>query len=153
MTQPSIYLIRKCKRSVARITSDEPKETMDPQPTVDAEGPRVDPDVVGNLDGEEPASVERQSTSTRYINCYNGCMAKTLTIRLAEKDREVLEVAARRNGTGLSTFVRALAEAEARRLRREEIRADGERVVSYLEHHPRAQAELETYGVPIGNGR
>jgi uncharacterized protein (DUF1778 family) len=78
-------------------------------------------------------------------------MAQTLTIRLAEQDRIVLEAAARRNGTGLSAFIRDLAEAEARRLRRAEIHADGERVVSYLEQHPRAQAELEIYGTPIGN--
>jgi uncharacterized protein (DUF1778 family) len=78
-------------------------------------------------------------------------MAQTLTIRLEERARVVLEEAARRNGTGLSAFIRDLAEAEARRLSREEIRADGERVVAYLEQHPQAQAELETDGTPIGD--
>jgi uncharacterized protein (DUF1778 family) len=78
-------------------------------------------------------------------------MAETLTIRLKGQDRVVLEAAARRNGTGLSAFIRDLAEAEARRLSREAIRADGERVVAHLEQHPRAQAELETYGTPIGD--
>lgn len=78
-------------------------------------------------------------------------MAKTVTIRLEERDRAVLEAAARRNGTGLSSFIRDLADAEARRLTREAIRADGERVVSYLKQHPSSQAELETYGTPIGN--
>jgi uncharacterized protein (DUF1778 family) len=78
-------------------------------------------------------------------------MAETLTIRLEERDRAVLEVAARRNGTGLSAFIRALAEAEARRLSRESIRADGDRVVAYLKKHPQAQDELETYGTPVGD--
>jgi uncharacterized protein (DUF1778 family) len=78
-------------------------------------------------------------------------MAETLTIRLEERDRVILEAAARRNGTGLSAFIRDLAEAEARRLSRESIRADGERVVAYLKRHPDAEAELETYGTPIGD--
>ena len=61
-------------------------------------------------------------------------MAETLTIRLEERDR----------------VIRDLAEAEAR-LNRAAIRVDGERVVAYLEQHPQAKAELETYGTPIGN--
>jgi len=77
-------------------------------------------------------------------------MADTLTIRLEDRDREVLEAAARQHGTGLSAFIRDLAEAEARRLRREAIRADGARIVAYLDQHPEAQAELQTYGTPIG---
>ncbi|TAM56381.1 CopG family transcriptional regulator [bacterium] len=77
-------------------------------------------------------------------------MAETLTVRLDERDREVLEAAARQRGMGLSAFVRGLAEAEARRLRRSAIRAQGEKVVSYLLEHPEAQAEVETYGRPIG---
>jgi uncharacterized protein (DUF1778 family) len=76
-------------------------------------------------------------------------MAETLTIRLEERDREILEAEARQHGTGLSTFVRTLAEAEARRLRRAAIRADGERIVAYLATHPEAQVELESYGTPI----
>jgi hypothetical protein len=51
----------------------------------------------------------------------------------------------------LSAFIRALAEAEARRLSRESIRADGDRVVAYLKKHPQAQDELETYGTPVGD--
>jgi uncharacterized protein (DUF1778 family) len=77
-------------------------------------------------------------------------MAQTLTIRLEEDDRQTLEAAARSQGKGLSTFVRDLAEAEALRLRRKAIRDGGEAVVSYLAGHAPAQAELETYGTPIG---
>jgi uncharacterized protein (DUF1778 family) len=78
-------------------------------------------------------------------------MADTLTIRLDARDREILEAAARQQGTGLSAFVRDLAEAEARRLRRAAIRAEGERVVGYLAEHSEAQAELETYGTPVAD--
>lgn len=75
-------------------------------------------------------------------------MAETLTIRLDAADREALEAAARQQGKGLSTFVRELAEAEARRVRRAAIRADGERVVAYLAQHPEAGEELDELGTP-----
>jgi uncharacterized protein (DUF1778 family) len=75
-------------------------------------------------------------------------MADTLTIRLEQLDRDVLERAARERGLGLSGFVRSLAEAEAERLRREMIRTDGDRVVSYLLENPQARAELDAYGLP-----
>lgn len=77
-------------------------------------------------------------------------MAATLTIRLDERDREILEAAARERGIGLSAFVRQFAQAEARRLRREAIRADGRRIVAYVESHADARAELDAYGDPIG---
>lgn len=80
--------------------------------------------------------------------CYNKFVAETLTIRLEQFDRDVLELAARKRGLGLSGFIRALAEAEASRLRREAIRADGDRVVSYLLENAEASAELGAYGVP-----
>ena len=76
-------------------------------------------------------------------------MADTLSIRLDERDREILEAEAQRAGTGLSSFIRALAEAEARRLRNAAIRAEGERVVEYLATSPAAREELEMYGTPI----
>ena len=76
-------------------------------------------------------------------------MAATLTIRLEEADRQVLEAAAREQGAGLSSFVRTLAEAEAARLRRLAIRAEGERVVSYLLTEPSAQRELDDLGTPL----
>ncbi len=82
--------------------------------------------------------------------CYNGIVAQTLSIRLEETDRKILKAAARRRGKGLSTFVRGLAEAEARRLRRAQIRAEGGDVVAYLNDHPEAQVEIEGYGNPLG---
>ena len=76
-------------------------------------------------------------------------MADTLTIRLEARDRKTLEKAARTRGTGLSAFVRDIAEREARRLRRAEIRAGTARVVAHLSTHPEMGEELETLGTPI----
>ncbi len=78
-------------------------------------------------------------------------MADTLTIRLAADDRAVLAAAARSQGKGLSAFVRDIAEAEARRIRREAIRADGERVMAYLSEHPEAVDELDELGTPLSD--
>jgi uncharacterized protein (DUF1778 family) len=75
-------------------------------------------------------------------------MAETLTIRLDADDRAVLEAAARGEGKGLSAFVREIAEAEARRVRREAIRADGDRVVAHLAEYPQSRTELAELGTP-----
>lgn len=80
-------------------------------------------------------------------------MADTLTIRLDAENRAVLEATARKRGQGLSTFVRELVEAEARRLRREVIRAEGEQVLAYLAAHPEAGRELEEIGTPLSDLR
>lgn len=79
------------------------------------------------------------------------CVAETLTIRLGADDRAALEAAARGQGKGLSTFVREIAEAEARRVRREAIRANGDRVVAHLAGHPEAQGELDEMGTPLAD--
>jgi uncharacterized protein (DUF1778 family) len=76
-------------------------------------------------------------------------MAETLTIRLDADDRATLEDAARARGKGLSAYVRELAEAEARHLRRAAIRADGDRVMAHLAGHPDAQRELDEVGTPL----
>ena len=76
------------------------------------------------------------------------CMAETLTIRLDADDRAVLEAAARRQGKGLSAFIREMAEAAARQVRRETILADGQRVMAHLAKHPEARSELDELGTP-----
>ena len=76
-------------------------------------------------------------------------MASTLTIRLDPGDRAALEEAAHAQGKGLSAFVREIAEAEARRMRREAIRTDGDRVVAHLAQHPGARSELDELGSPL----
>lgn len=75
-------------------------------------------------------------------------MAETLTIRLDAEDRAALEAAARGRGKGLSAYVRELAEAEARRVRRERIRAEGDRVMAHLAARSDARAELDDIGTP-----
>jgi len=76
------------------------------------------------------------------------CVADTLTIRLRADDRATLEAAARAQGKGLSAFVREIAEAEVRRVRREAIRAHGDRVVAHLAEFPEARDELDELGTP-----
>ena len=49
----------------------------------------------------------------------------------------------------MSAFIRELAEAEAHRVRREAIRADGDRVVAHLAAHPESRAELDEIGAPL----
>jgi uncharacterized protein (DUF1778 family) len=78
-------------------------------------------------------------------------MASTLSVRLNSDDRETLEAAAHQEGKGLSAFIRELAETEARRVRRETIRAEGDRVVAHLAAHPEARVELEEIGTPLAD--
>lgn len=47
---------------------------------------------------------------------------------------------------GVSSLVRQLAEAEAKRLRDEEIRRELHEVALYVASNPAAQNELEMYG-------
>ena len=70
-------------------------------------------------------------------------------IGVGADDRAALEAVARGQGKGLSAFIRELAEAEARRVRREAIRADGDRVVAHLAAHSEARAELDEIGAPL----
>ena len=79
------------------------------------------------------------------------CMARTLTIRLSADDRAVLEAAARRQGKGLSAFVREITEAAARQVRREMIRADGDRVMAHLAENHDARSELDELGTPLAD--
>ena len=78
-------------------------------------------------------------------------VAETLTIRLDAEDRAALEELARKQGKGISSLVRGLAEAEARRARRDAIRADGESVVAHLAGHPESTAELDELGTPLAD--
>ncbi|MHB1234405.1 MAG: type II toxin -antitoxin system TacA 1-like antitoxin [Microbacteriaceae bacterium] len=94
----------------------------------------------------------RRPVVYRDVSRFRGtlaCMAETLTIRLDAADRAVLEAAARKQGKGLSAFVRETAEAQARQVRREMIRTDGQLVVAYLAEHPDAGRELDELGTPL----
>jgi hypothetical protein len=73
----------------------------------------------------------------------------TLTIRLSDEDRGTLaQLAAERGVRGVSALVRELAEDEARRARREQIREEGEAVVAYLAESAQARTELDLLGTP-----
>jgi hypothetical protein len=80
--------------------------------------------------------------------CYTWFVAKTLSIRLDPDDRTTLEEAARAEGMGLSAYLRELAEAEARRVRRAAVRTHGEAVMAHLAEHAEARDELELLGTP-----
>jgi uncharacterized protein (DUF1778 family) len=75
-------------------------------------------------------------------------MSSTLSIRLSKAARETLEAAAAQHGAGVSSYVRDLAEAEALRLRREEIRAQGERFMELVQADPGLAADIESLGTP-----
>lgn len=75
-------------------------------------------------------------------------MSATLTIRLRDRDREILETAAKGQGTGLSGFIRKLAEAEARRLAQEESRVAFSEIMRHVAAAPMLQAELDAWGTP-----
>lgn len=80
-------------------------------------------------------------------------MTATVTIRLHDEDRGELERRARELGLGVSSLLRELAEAEARRLRREAIRAAGQEVVDHIAAEPSARQELADLGVPQAETR
>jgi hypothetical protein len=73
-------------------------------------------------------------------------MGRTLTIRLEDKDREILEEAAKEEGIGLSSFIRQLAAAEAKRLWTAKVRQEFEEIAKYIASNPEAQAEIEDWG-------
>jgi len=75
-------------------------------------------------------------------------MSSTLSIRLSDEARETLEAAAAQHGAGVSSYVRDLAEAEAHRLQREEIRAQGERFMELVNADPELAADIESLGTP-----
>jgi uncharacterized protein (DUF1778 family) len=77
--------------------------------------------------------------------------ARAVTIRIDERDREVLEAAARAEGLSLTAYLRMLAADRADSLRRAKIRAQGEKVVAYLQRHPAASKELELLSSPLGD--
>jgi uncharacterized protein (DUF1778 family) len=76
---------------------------------------------------------------------------ETLTIRLNAADRAVLVAAARSQGKGLSAFIREMAEAAARQVRRDMIRADGDQVMAHPAKHPEAGCELDELGTPLAD--
>lgn len=80
-------------------------------------------------------------------------MGHPVSVRLDEAVQATLEDAASERGVGLSTYLRELATAEARRVRRERIRAQSRAVAEYVASSPEAQAFYEDWGTPTAAGR
>jgi predicted DNA-binding protein len=75
-------------------------------------------------------------------------VSSSLSIRLSDEARETLESAAREHGAGISTLVRDLAEAEARRIRTERTRAEGEKFMVAVRADSELAGELGALGNP-----
>jgi hypothetical protein len=71
-----------------------------------------------------------------------------VSVRLDNDVQATLEGAAKERGVGLSTYLRELAEIEAKRVRRERIRAQSRAVGAYVASSPEGQAFYEDWGTP-----
>ena len=75
-------------------------------------------------------------------------MGHPISVRLDNDVQATLEDAAKEHGVGLSTYLRELAEIEARRVRRERIRAQSRAVGAYVASSPEGRAFYEDWGTP-----
>jgi hypothetical protein len=75
-------------------------------------------------------------------------MASPLSIRLDDDVLVTLDGAAKARGIGLATYLRDLAAAEARRIRRERIREQSREVAAYVAASPEAQDFFADWGTP-----
>lgn len=78
----------------------------------------------------------------------NTAMSHPVSVRLDDEVQATLETVARERGVGLSTYLRELATNEAKRLRRERIRAQSKAVGDYVASSPEARAFYEDWGTP-----
>jgi len=75
-------------------------------------------------------------------------MPSPLSIRLEDDVLVTLDGAAKARGIGLSTYLRDLAGAEARRIRRERIREQSRQVAEPVAASPEAAAFFAAWGTP-----
>lgn len=75
-------------------------------------------------------------------------MGHPLSIRLDDDTQTTLENAAKSRGIGLATYLRELAANEARRLRRERIRAQSRAVGAFVASSPEGQSFYADWGIP-----
>jgi uncharacterized protein (DUF1778 family) len=81
-------------------------------------------------------------------------MGSPVSVRLDDAAQEVLEAAARDRGIGLSTYLREMAEKEAKRIVKERIRAESRAVAEYVASSPEAHAFYADWGIPTaGSGK
>ena len=79
-------------------------------------------------------------------------MSHPVSVRLDEEVQATLEEAAKARGIGLSTYLRELALDEAKRIRRERIRAQSRRVGTYIAVSPEGRAFYADWGTPTAEG-
>ena len=79
-------------------------------------------------------------------------MGSPVSVRLDDDAQEVLEAAARERGIGLSTYLREIAEREAKKIRKEKIRAESRAVADYVASSLEAQAFYADWGTPTAEG-
>jgi len=79
-------------------------------------------------------------------------MGHPVSVRLDDDVQATLEGAAKERGVGLSTYLRELAEIDAKRIRRERIRAQSRAVAAYVESSPDGRAFYEDWGTPADEG-
>ncbi len=75
-------------------------------------------------------------------------MGTPVSVRLDDKIQALLEEAARARGIGLSTYLREIATAEAKRVRAERIREQTRAVAAYVKESKEAQDFFEDWGTP-----
>jgi hypothetical protein len=75
-------------------------------------------------------------------------MTHLVPVHLDDDTQAMLEAAARAKGVTLATYLRALATHEARRIRRERIRAQSRAVGAYVASSPEGQAFYVQWGTP-----
>jgi len=79
-------------------------------------------------------------------------MGHPLSIRLDDDTQTTLEDAAKSRGIGLATYVRELAASEARRLRRERIRAQSRAVGAFVASSSEGRSFYADWGTPNTDG-
>ena len=75
-------------------------------------------------------------------------MGTPVSIRLDDDIQAMLETAARARGIGLATYVREIATAEAKRVRKERIREQTKAVAAYVASNKEGQEFFEDWGTP-----
>ncbi len=75
-------------------------------------------------------------------------MGSPVSVRLDDDIRETLEAEARARGTGLSTYLRHIANETALRLQRQRIREQSRAVGEYVAASPEAAAFYRDWGTP-----
>ncbi|HYH38571.1 MAG TPA: hypothetical protein VD860_10165 [Azospirillum sp.] len=75
-------------------------------------------------------------------------MGSPVSVRLDDDVQATLESAAQERGVGLSTYLRELAVVEAKRVRRERIRAQSRAVGDHIAATPEARSFYEDWGTP-----